>query len=383
MLEKLQIMKIEDDTVEKIDLNDDVENIKGAVTINLSSHGETTISSVLPCYIKSVGCARWKFLKLGETMPIKSGDICSLLPITCLLKVASIYVMETNKSNLKRKDMVDTSDLNEVPPEKKLCSDNEFSLENENSFNITSTEDSSKERKEFSSSQLSELIKDIYAASLPEEEEHLQPMEQNNEANKPQVPDSVANMQSNEVTVVDNFVSNSGIELNEERAIQDTSVSIVDLNDSSESKQPCTSSNKNQIIASCSTSESKVIPRDKCAYGIKCYRKNQSHKEKFSHPGDSDYAVPDNRPECYYGIKCYRRSEEHKKTYKHTELRPDIRPREEEYYTTEESSDGLSESIDASDLEFIFDFDSSDSSDDDELYMSDDWKYESDDWETD
>ena len=36
-----------------------------------------------------------------------------------------------------------------------------------------------------------------------------------------------------------------------------------------------------------------LIPKRKpCEYGAKCYRKNPSHKNEMSHPGDSDYWDP-------------------------------------------------------------------------------------------
>ncbi|KAK0083055.1 hypothetical protein PV326_006897, partial [Microctonus aethiopoides] len=61
--------------------------------------------------------------------------------------------------------------------------------------------------------------------------------------------------------------------------------------------------------------------RNRCVYGSECYRKNSEHKAKFSHPGDSDYDIKDNRPECRYGIKCYRKDSKHKQDFKHTMIR--------------------------------------------------------------
>jgi hypothetical protein len=65
-------------------------------------------------------------------------------------------------------------------------------------------------------------------------------------------------------------------------------------------------------------------PRAACRYGAACYRKNPQHFQVEAHPGDADYAEPeeggedDKRPECEYGLGCYRKNPDHKRRYKHT-----------------------------------------------------------------
>lgn len=66
--------------------------------------------------------------------------------------------------------------------------------------------------------------------------------------------------------------------------------------------------------------------RTPCMYGAQCYRKNPTHFQEFSHPGDNDYCDAENgsqddnddRPECPYGTDCYRKNPQHKLEYKHT-----------------------------------------------------------------
>ncbi|XP_022257774.1 aprataxin and PNK-like factor [Limulus polyphemus] len=71
--------------------------------------------------------------------------------------------------------------------------------------------------------------------------------------------------------------------------------------------------------------------RKSCRFGEKCYRKNPSHFEEFSHPGDRDFleaedASSDNeekKPECQYGVDCYRKNLKHRQKYSHTiKMRP-------------------------------------------------------------
>lgn len=52
--------------------------------------------------MKPTGCTQWKSLKLGDSVPIKLGDVCSLLPDKCWFKVISA-AMEENNQTLKRK----------------------------------------------------------------------------------------------------------------------------------------------------------------------------------------------------------------------------------------------------------------------------------------
>ena len=131
-----------------------------------------------------------------------------------------------------------------------------------------------------------------------------------------------------------------------------------------------------------------VPRREKCIYGKDCYRKNPQHKAEFSHPGDSDFDIPDDREECYYGIRCYRTNPQHRLQYKHTtrngannrrkpmNLIPSYTlPDADDFYAEDSDED---ESIDESDYEPSSDGESSDA---DELIYLDscmedsDWEY--------
>lgn len=70
---------------------------------------------------------------------------------------------------------------------------------------------------------------------------------------------------------------------------------------------------------SCSNTAKKEF-KDRCWYGANCYRKSQSHRDAFSHPGDADYDTDpeDDRPACPYGRGCFRKNKEHRKEYKHS-----------------------------------------------------------------
>lgn len=109
-------------------------------------------------------------------------------------------------------------------------------------------------------------------------------------------------------------------------------------------------------------------------------RKNSQHRDKFSHPEDSDYDIPDNREECPYGTRCYRKNPQHKMKFKHigTNIANNKRKKQNSKRTQiqksldtisgmEDSSveESAEESIDESEYEPSS---NDESSDDDEMY---------------
>jgi len=53
--------------------------------------------------MKSTGCTRWQALKLGTSVPIKPGDVCSLLPEKCWFKIISVTnIMDENEKKSKK-----------------------------------------------------------------------------------------------------------------------------------------------------------------------------------------------------------------------------------------------------------------------------------------
>ncbi|XP_045465374.1 aprataxin and PNK-like factor [Harmonia axyridis] len=102
-----------------------------------------------------------------------------------------------------------------------------------------------------------------------------------------------------------------------------TQTPLVDQNKNESEQNPTDASS-----SSSGANATNVLRREQCWYGQNCYRKNSSHKEQFSHPGDSDYSEnsDDNRPHCPYGGSCYRTNQQHRKDYKHPTSRPAPKP---------------------------------------------------------
>lgn len=105
------------------------------------------------------------------------------------------------------------------------------------------------------------------------------------------------------------------------------------------------------------------------------YRKNLQHKDKFSHPGDADYNILDNREECPYGSRCYRKNPEHKRQFKHTsrQTRNECSKQRRKRSPTTVFSDTLSDLEDSSEEESVDESEYEPSSDlesfdDDEVY---------------
>lgn len=124
-------------------------------------------------------------------------------------------------------------------------------------------------------------------------------------------------------------------EMEEEDCDYTPKLSTPPPSNSSPLGSPSTSNNQLSVSKAVSNDDISLSPppsqqtpkkRIPCMYGEQCYRKNPTHFQEFSHPGDSDYCDVENgsqddnddRPECPYGTDCYRKNPQHKLEYKHT-----------------------------------------------------------------
>ncbi|XP_043255606.1 aprataxin and PNK-like factor isoform X2 [Colletes gigas] len=309
-MKKLQILRVDNDTVEKADLqignnfigrsvvigNDDIKN---AVTINLSPNNEMTITpnQVSPCYMKSAESSRWQLLKIGATVPIKAGDICSLVSNKCWFKIVLVpEIMEDNQENvLKRQAKADVEcDI----PNKKPCP--EFG----EGDNLRSPSNVLNEMKdECINISKENLLDDKTATDIADQnfkEIHSASFINEDTSNcklicKSQDTDQSSSLEEN-------------VDL---QGTNETTTNIVTGPQSSISMQADNSNTSTNVATN-------AIRREKCKYGKKCYRRNAQHKAEFSHPEDSDYDIVDDRKECSYGMQCYRKNPEHRMQYKHT-----------------------------------------------------------------
>ncbi|XP_044745230.1 aprataxin and PNK-like factor isoform X2 [Coccinella septempunctata] len=108
-------------------------------------------------------------------------------------------------------------------------------------------------------------------------------------------------------------------------------ISVHENGDTAEADQNIKEVEQNPADASASSSGVSMgnsVRREQCWYGQNCYRKNTSHKDQFSHPGDSDYSETsgDNRSQCPYGAQCYRTNPQHRKDFGHPTSRPAPKP---------------------------------------------------------
>ncbi|OAD58333.1 Aprataxin and PNK-like factor [Eufriesea mexicana] len=303
-MKKLQILRLDNDTVQKVDLEigsniisrsvtgcDDDRVIKQAAIINLTSDNEMTIIPVSPCYMKSIESSRWQFLKLGVTVPIKPGDICTLVLDKCWFKIISVSdKMENNKDNtLKRK----------------LCSESGEgdNLNNNNDIIKVTTGENVINKNNLPYDEIKDKIQDLNCGLIYK---------------------SQSTYNSSVMEKDDYEVQN----INENTSINDKTLNLKENFDvpsiQKDNGNVTTIDTKSSILeeAHGSGGLTKTVVNDfrrtKCKYGKECYRRSSQHKTKFSHPEDSDYDLPDNREECPYGIQCYRKNPQHKIQFKHT-----------------------------------------------------------------
>ncbi|XP_076283224.1 uncharacterized protein LOC143210335 [Lasioglossum baleicum] len=291
-MKKLQILRVDNDLVEKANLQIG-DNIIGrsvatergksqidkyAATINLSPNNEMTITPVASCFLKSCETSRWKLLKLGTTVSIKPGDICSLISDKCWFKIVPVpSTMEINKENaMKRKA---EGDVNCEIPDKMHCSksgegDNARSFNNVPNDTLTDNNNTITGKNE----EICTIKEDL----------------------------------SNRIAVIESTDQN--VE-NTDASSSNNSNKMQASNTTKQNNAHTSEQANEQNVPANTTSKTH---REKCKYREKCYRKNAQHKAEYSHPVDPDYNIPDNRKECRYGTKCYRISSEHREEYKHT-----------------------------------------------------------------
>ena len=98
--------------------------------------------------------------------------------------------------------------------------------------------------------------------------------------------------------------------------------------------------------------------REGCQYLDKCYRKNPSHRDDFSHPGDEDWL----QGECEFGTNCYRENKAHKSRFTHSQRQVRNQAKKVKYNDSDE--DGLSSEEES--------FDLTDEEEDEDFVVSDD-----------
>ncbi|CAL7951240.1 unnamed protein product [Xylocopa violacea] len=360
-MKKLQLLRVDNDLVQKVDLeigdniigrtvngrNDD-RIIKHAVTINVTPVNELTITPVTPCYMKSIESSRWQLLKLGATVAIKPGDICSLLSDKCWFKIISVSnkMDNDNESTLKRKV---SEDVNSDMDEKRLCTesgegDNLQSPRNALNKMLNGSNDPNRVQVE---------------GSLANEEKSL---------SENKTGEKIQDSSQSPAAINDDYNVENANKANSRDSINGKSFSSEKKSHSS-SVSRCA-----RELDDYTSTTANSFRREQCKYGKKCYRKNPQHKAEFSHFGDPDYDALDNREECPYGAKCYRTNPQHKMQFKHTAVNITSKHNKErrkkrsaqrtldtlsimENLSAEESMD---ESVDESEYELSSDVDESD-----------------------
>ncbi|XP_018313922.1 aprataxin and PNK-like factor isoform X2 [Mycetomoellerius zeteki] len=275
--------------------------------------------------MKSAGCARWRSLKLGSSVPIKPGDVCSLLPDKCWFKIISTDTMQEGDQTLKRK--VDEEDLNNEVDSKKACllSSMEAVVSPGKTLNdVLQDKDPSNERKDFPINGNGEHrdeatpVLQIDPASLPEGNA-VTATSSKMSTDSQDVIEPPVDHESNRKRKVRNINLTNKAATNGESGKKvkwDCDVHVSDQIEEVSSNNPQSPVAMPQDQASASNLNR--VPREKCTYGARCYRKNPNHKNNYSHPNDSDYDEVDNREECPYGVKCYRKNPQHKTQFRHT-----------------------------------------------------------------
>ncbi|CAD1469660.1 unnamed protein product [Heterotrigona itama] len=302
-MKKLQILRVDNDLVQRVDLR-----------IGNNVIGRNVKIGIAPCYMKSIESSRWQLLKLGVTVPIKPGDVCTLVPDKCWFKIISVPErIENNEDSILKRKADEDIDCN-TTHDKRFCSG-----EGDNSQSLCNALD-----------EVLNNSNDINKIDVEKTVINENNLLYNNDENKMEDLNSTLiceyhNIDQSSVIKEDYKIQNMNIEEDNKPSTSEQTLSLkenLDLSCTNEialvkDTQSCISNGQES-----GTSNNAAIndfKRNKCKYGKKCYRKNSQHKNKFSHPGDSDYDIPDNRQECPYGTRCYRKNLQHKIEFKHSD----------------------------------------------------------------
>lgn len=314
--------------------------------------------------MKSAGCTRWRSLELGSSVPIKPGDVCSLLPDKCWFKIISMPdTMQEGDQTLKRK--VDQEDSNDEAESKKACllSSMEAAVSP-----VKPTNDVPRDEEPPSQP------KECPVNGNGEHGDAAAPVLQTNPASSPQGNDMPATSSKMSTDSQDERppppVERESSRKRRAKNINVMSKAATNGDSGKRIKWDCGAHFSDQIEADPDDPKSPVaapqdqasasnpdrVPREKCMYGGRCYRKNPNHKNNYSHPNDSDYDEVDDRQECPYGMKCYRKNPQHKTQFKHTaaprrrrRAATPVRPVVVD--TSETDASSAEESVDESDYE--------------------------------
>ncbi|XP_043272528.1 aprataxin and PNK-like factor isoform X2 [Venturia canescens] len=304
-----------------------------------------TITPMLACFMRCSSSGRWLSLKIGKTVPIELGDICSLYPHKSWFKVTSGETPNNMEEESPKRKASGSSE--EEPPDKKLrkgesvdtiYSQNKIVLDNwdnEETSNIPENDDSIIQQPHDSNKDSSDT-RDQDTARAPSEFGSAQDIWNNSENGDTSCPINLTNNKNDSSTKSTGSAHLSSKKecpsLNKDEAgkkikwdcahhFSDQTDQGTSATPAAETKDDTNSGQENNPTAETNVASSEP-QRNKCAYGSRCYRRNSDHRRQFSHPGDPDYDIPDTRPECPYGIKCYRKNPQHKRDFKHTNLRP-------------------------------------------------------------
>ncbi|XP_014219152.1 aprataxin and PNK-like factor [Copidosoma floridanum] len=396
---KFEIIWIDDSTVRRtvlqlgenvigniINSDDDGQRfIEEAAVINLSPDDEITISPCqgISCFVKNFGALRWKSIGQNCVTPLNIRDTCLLFPVKIWLRVISTMDDDSEIRNSKRKmeEIIEDEPIDkrcrsevglEIESVKPISYNNNHEPLDEENFlegsnciedneevdTLTNPDNIDNISVQSSNFSIAENDSEVQADSLPsknqnEENQNLAVDDENaSETDASVLLCSASRNDANQNGDNENDTQHSNNRNSDSEPAQQNENTEESTNDDG------TANTNNQA----STSDTQNTRREKCKYRDKCYRRNQEHKQKFSHPGDADYDQPDTRPECPYGRRCYRKNPQHKLDYKHPE--PRQRPARARSGSPIDMSDlddeYMDESVDESEYEASFIDDDSD-----------------------
>ncbi|KAL7301301.1 hypothetical protein TKK_0006039 [Trichogramma kaykai] len=344
-------LQVGDNVIGNDIVKNDEPTLSKAINIQVTPDGQMSITPFkgVQCYIRGRADSNWRQLGIDTTYPLHLQDTCLLNPIKIWFRVISAM---SENNNLVNKRLEESS--GDEPPCKKPCSeiDNSSAGTGDNSVQDSAVDNEAHNNTPYEAITL-QIKGEQSSNDTAETKEHDQietKINLKSDENEQSDPLFIPNVNDDHG---DDFEARI---LNGQVGDGDQALDIGNATGSSD--QVGVSNATGDGAQQTGQTNNKPKYREKCKYGDTCYRINSEHRSQFSHPGDSDYNLIDQRPECEYGTACYRKNSQHKQDYKHTVRKPrKIKTTVARQLTPESDfsdEDSFTESIDESDYDPSF-----------------------------
>ncbi|XP_026499950.2 aprataxin and PNK-like factor isoform X1 [Vanessa tameamea] len=272
-----------------------------------------------PCFFKLKDSKAIEILHLGSSKTLHNGDRFGLLPDDFWYEVIYCPDGEDSGKTESEKNTEEYALMEAVPSENNTLNLNKVNIDGSGGFNCDNKDSYNNSRAE------SPSLISTHSENTIQINQHIT-VPKDNEPVQPEVSGSgLSNSQnqSNEQKVKNDDESNNkspsikrshSPDSGDVKKVKTENVTVkVDPDDVKPGPSDLAAdANINDGAAK----DKPNRPRERCIYGVNCYRRNPQHLSQFSHPRDADWGAGE-RGACPYGAACRRPDPRHWRCHDH------------------------------------------------------------------